>query len=588
MAATFFLRIKVLTRAKGARATYAAAYRAGERIHDRRMSEVYDYSDRGEVAYKEILLPAEWDDCAEVSWARDRETLWNAAEFAGKRCDARVAREVLVFLPPELTPGQRVELVRKFSRELAERYRGAVDATIHTPRPDADPRHHHAHLLMTTREITHQGLGRRTTLEIAGADRRLRGLDDSWKDEHLWVRRGWAQATNEAYREAGLTMRVDPRSLKDQGIDREPVPRLPRQIYYAEKKTGKPTPAGDQIRAAYRERVEARLKGGDELARVLQKQKEEKRQRLMEYAQRMAVTPKKKAWGALTRAERNELRTRKRHANLEEFNRRRREGYKKNRAAVLGQGRAWRKANADKVRARDRERHRVAAAEKKRLRALEGRVLEQRAQPEKSPVRSPAESAAAWLEYRKRQPPGISAEDSAANWNAFRAQQPPQESAKESAVNWNAFRGRQPPQESAADSAARWKALRALQPPQESAEDSAARWKASRALQPQQESAEDSVARWKAFRALQPPQESAAESAARWKAFRALEGPGETPQDSISRWKEFRERERQGQDAPGDSNERSRGQGSAGRADDDDDEDQRRKRSRSRDYDFEL
>ena len=49
---------------------------------------------------------------------------------------------------------------------------------------------------------------------------------------------------------------------------------------------------------AYRERVEARLKGGDELARVLQKQKEEKRQRLTEYAQRMALTPKKKAWGA--------------------------------------------------------------------------------------------------------------------------------------------------------------------------------------------------------------------------------------------------------------------------------------------------
>jgi hypothetical protein len=568
MAATFFLRIKVLSRAKGARATYAAAYRAGERIRDQRTSKVYDHSDRGEVAYKEIVLPAEWDDCAEVSWARDRESLWNTAEFAGKRCDARVAREVLVFLPPELTPGQRVELVRRFSRELAERYRGAVDAVIHTPRSDADQRHHHAHLLMTTREITPQGLGRRTTLEIAGRDRRLRGLDDSWKDEHLWVRKGWAQATNEAYREAGLTMRVDPRSFKDQGIDREPTPRMPPKVYYAERKTGKPTPAGDQIRAAYRERVEARLKGGDELARVLQKQKEEKCQRLMEYAQRMALTPKKKAWGALTRAERNELRTRKRHANLEEFNRRRREGYQRNRAAVLEQGRAWRKANADRINARERELHRVAAAEKKRLRALEGRVLEQRAQPEKAPVGSPRDSAAAGLEYRKRQPRDVSAEDSAANWKAFRALQPQRESAADSAANWKAFRARQPPQESAADSAANWKAFRARQPPQGSAADSAARWKALRALQPQRESAEDSVAKWK--------------------AIRGRLGPEETPQDSISKWKELRERERHGQDARGDSNERSRGQGSAGRADDDDDEDLRRKRNRSRDYDLEL
>ena len=529
MAATFFLRIKVLTRAKGALATRAAAYRAGERIRDRRMSKAYDHSDREDVAYKEIVLPAEWDGCADLNWARDRERLWNTAEFAGKRCDARVAREVLVFLPPELTPGQRVELVRTFSRELAERYRGAVDATIHTPRPDADERHHHAHLLMTTREITPQGLGRRTTLEIAGVDRRLRGLDNSWKDEHLWVRGGWARATNEAYREAGLTMRVDPRSFKDQGIDREPTPRLPRQIYYAERKTGKPTPAGDQIRAAYQERVEARLKGGDELARVLQKQKEEKRQRLTEYAQRMALTPKKKAWGSLTREERNESRRRKHHANLEEFNRRRRERYKKNPAPVLERRRTWRKANADRINARERELHRAAAAEKKRLRALEGRVLEPRAQREKAPVRSPAESAAAWLEYRKRQPRDVSAEDSAANWKAFRA--------------------RQAPQESAADSAARWKAFRALQPPRESAED----------------------------------------SVAKWKAFRARQGPEEALQDSISKWKEFRERERQGQGAVrGDSNERSLGQGSAGRVDDDDDEDQRRKRNRSRDYDLEL
>ncbi len=100
MAAKFFLRMKALSRAKGARATQAAAYRAGERIRDRRMSTVYDYSDREEVAYKEIMLPAEWEGCAEVNWARDRETLWNAAEFAGKRCNARVGREILVFLPP--------------------------------------------------------------------------------------------------------------------------------------------------------------------------------------------------------------------------------------------------------------------------------------------------------------------------------------------------------------------------------------------------------------------------------------------------------------------------------------------------------
>ena len=111
MTAQYHLRIKVVSRTKGARATAAAAYRAGERIRDRRMSAVDDFSDRKDVVYKEIVLPAEWDNCAEMSWARDRETLWNTAELTNKRCDARVAREVLVLLPYEMTPGQRVELV---------------------------------------------------------------------------------------------------------------------------------------------------------------------------------------------------------------------------------------------------------------------------------------------------------------------------------------------------------------------------------------------------------------------------------------------------------------------------------------------
>jgi hypothetical protein len=224
MAATFFLRFKVLSRARGEATTQAAAYRAGERIRDRRTSKSYDHSDREDVAYKEIVLPAEWDNCAEVNWAREREALWNAAEFAGKRCNARVGREILTFLPPELTAEQRLELVRGFSRELAEKYRGAVDVAIHTPRPDADERHHHAHFLMTTREITREGLGRRTALEIDGADRGLRGLHDYAKDERQRVRVGWANATNEAFRRAGLTIRVDPRSYEDQGIDREPTP----------------------------------------------------------------------------------------------------------------------------------------------------------------------------------------------------------------------------------------------------------------------------------------------------------------------------------------------------------------------------
>jgi hypothetical protein len=441
MGAEFFVQIRALSRAKGARAPQAAAYRAGERIRDRRMSDVYDYSDRNDVLHKEIVLPAEWDDCAEVSWARNRETLWNTAELAGTRCNARVAREVLVFLPLELTPGQRIELVRRFSRELAEKYGGAVDVAVHAPRPYADERHNHAHFLMTTREITAQGLGRRTTLEIMGADRRARGLDDHGRDEFLWVRRGWAHSINEAYREAGLTIRVDPRSSKEQGVDREPPPSFPLKILYAERNTGKATAAGDQIRAMYRERVEARLKGGDALARVLQKQKEQNRQRKAEYAQRMALTPKKKARSALTREERNALR-------------------------------------------------RVARAEKKRLRTPEIRVAEQRAPAVKAPVPALArEFVSARIEVRKQQPAGVAADDPVADWRAFRARQGGQESSGDSIARWKAFRALQSPQESGKDSIASWKAFRERQGPEKTAQDSISRWREVREREQQAQEA---------------------------------------------------------------------------------------------------
>jgi hypothetical protein len=37
----------------------AAAYRAGERVRDERTSEVYDHTDRDDVAYKEVVLPTD-------------------------------------------------------------------------------------------------------------------------------------------------------------------------------------------------------------------------------------------------------------------------------------------------------------------------------------------------------------------------------------------------------------------------------------------------------------------------------------------------------------------------------------------------
>ena len=168
--AVYFLNLKTFGRSAGSSAVSAAAYRSGERIRDERTGRTYDHTDRQDILHKEILLPGGLT-AAEAGWARDRVHLWNAAEAAEPRKNARVAREYLVALPAELDAESRVQLARGFSRELTDRYGFALDLTVHAPRdfPGSDPRNFHAHLLATTREATAAGLAGKTSLEFNDA-----------------------------------------------------------------------------------------------------------------------------------------------------------------------------------------------------------------------------------------------------------------------------------------------------------------------------------------------------------------------------------------------------------------------------------
>jgi ATP-dependent exoDNAse (exonuclease V) alpha subunit len=256
--AVYFLNMRTFGRANGSSAASAVAYRAGERIRDERTGRTYDHSDRQDVMNKEIVLPSKFAD-HDMSWARDRAGLWNAAESAEARKNARVAREYLVALPAELSPQQRLTLVRGFSQELADRYGFAVDFAIHAPRdfPGSDPRNFHAHMLTTTREVTREGLGAKTTLDMRDGNRRKLGLEPAI-NELLHVRARWAAVTNEALQEAHIAARVDHRSLEAQGIDREPRPRIPRAAFEMERH-GYRSAVADRMREEYEARVQARL-----------------------------------------------------------------------------------------------------------------------------------------------------------------------------------------------------------------------------------------------------------------------------------------------------------------------------------------
>ncbi|HEV7614202.1 MAG TPA: MobQ family relaxase [Steroidobacteraceae bacterium] len=256
--AVYFLNMKTFGRAGGSSAASAAAYRSGERIRDERTGKTYDHSERQDIMHKEIVLPGKFAD-AEMQWAQDRATLWNAAESAETRKNARVAREYLVALPVELSPAQRIGLVRGFSQELADRYGFAVDFAIHAARdfPGSDPRNFHAHLLATTREVTLEGLGAKTTLDMNDRSRRDLGMDPAI-NELFHVRARWATVANEALEEAHIAARIDHRSLEAQGIDREPRPYIPRPAFEMERH-GSRSVLADRMREEYQVRVQERL-----------------------------------------------------------------------------------------------------------------------------------------------------------------------------------------------------------------------------------------------------------------------------------------------------------------------------------------
>jgi ATP-dependent exoDNAse (exonuclease V) alpha subunit len=256
--ASYFLNLKTFGRSNGSSAPGAAAYRAGERIRDERTGRTYDHTDRQDVLHKEILLPSEYHG-KDIGWAMDRANLWNAAEAAERRSNARVAREILVALPVELDTDGRVGLARSFAQELANRYRFAVDVAVHAPRdfPGSDPRNFHAHLLATTREIGRDGLEAKTTFELGDHSRKALGLGPSIQ-ELLHVRERWAVVTNEALREAHIEARVDHRTLRAQGIDREPRMWIPKVAYEVERR-GFYSPVAERIRAEYQAREAARL-----------------------------------------------------------------------------------------------------------------------------------------------------------------------------------------------------------------------------------------------------------------------------------------------------------------------------------------
>ena len=219
--AIYHLSVKPISRATGRSAVASAAYRAAERLTNERDGLTHDFTRRSGVEHAEIVLP----EGVDADWARDRSALWNAAEASEKRKDARVAREIEIALPHELTAEQRLELTWDFAQELARRYGVAVDFAIHAPHRDSNVLNHHAHIMMTTRKVELDGLGEKSILELENRKLVAMGLPTT-QEQVCDLRMSWEGIANEHLARAGLDVRIDHRSHIDRGLEIEPTEHM--------------------------------------------------------------------------------------------------------------------------------------------------------------------------------------------------------------------------------------------------------------------------------------------------------------------------------------------------------------------------
>ena len=144
----FHLQAKVISRGSGRSVIAAAAYASCSKLYNDYDGLTHDYTKKQGCVYSEIFLPK----YAPQEW-KNRQTLWDAVETIEKTKDSRLARELIVALPKELSLFAWMLMLGKFVREQGTELGMCADVNVH----DTDGHNPHAHILLTMRPLDEQG-----------------------------------------------------------------------------------------------------------------------------------------------------------------------------------------------------------------------------------------------------------------------------------------------------------------------------------------------------------------------------------------------------------------------------------------------
>lgn len=215
--AIYHFSAQIIGRSVGRSSVAAAAYRAGAKMVDARTGEIHDFTRKGGVFHDEIMVPSN-----APTWMLDRSELWNHVEQTERRKDAQLCREFNVALPRELDRKQQLALARAFvQREMVDKGM-VVQLNLH----DLEGENPHFHVMATTRTVESSGFGKK---------------ERSWnsKEQLQGWREAWANLANAHLELAGLGVRIDHRSLREQGTTmREAAAHLGPHAAAVERRTG--------------------------------------------------------------------------------------------------------------------------------------------------------------------------------------------------------------------------------------------------------------------------------------------------------------------------------------------------------------
>ncbi|MBY3495716.1 MobA/MobL family protein, partial [Rhizobium laguerreae] len=231
--AIMFVRAQVISRGAGRNVVAAAAYRHRTRMMDEQAGTSFSYR-RGasELVHEELALPDQMPDWLRSavegrSVAGASEALWNAVEAFEKQANARLARELIIALPEELTRAENIALVREFVRDNFTSEAMVADWVYHDK--DSNP---HIHLLTTVRPLTEEGFGPKNAPVLGENGEPLRFFPPgrpggrivykSWGGDKETLQAwkiAWAETANRHLALAGHEIRLDGRSYAEQGLD---------------------------------------------------------------------------------------------------------------------------------------------------------------------------------------------------------------------------------------------------------------------------------------------------------------------------------------------------------------------------------